>query len=89
MCPILDSLVLIQYVSDDLRTWFEYGTYLLLLTKLNKSALVQNNNVVVCSINFNQFNFKKPLNASDAFKRSMMSISSLASHCLLNIMITK
>lgn len=40
---------------------------------------------------FDKFNngFSKGfLNASDAFKRSMMSISSLASHCLLNIMIT-
>ena len=41
---------------------------------------------------FDKFNngFSKGfLNASDAFKRSMMSISSLASHLILTIMITK
>ena len=40
---------------------------------------------------FDKFNngFSKGfLNASDAFKRSMMSISSLASHLILTIMIT-
>ena len=40
---------------------------------------------------FDKFNngFSKGfLNTSEVFKRSMMSISSLASHCLLNIMIT-
>ena len=41
---------------------------------------------------FDKFNngFSKGfLNTSEVFKRSMMSISSLASHRLLNIMITK